>query len=143
MKRFSLPCLSFVAALVGFAPALRAQDMAPAAPPPPAADQADAGTPPPPPRRQNGAQMMKVLKEKLSLTDDQVQQVADILKAQRQAGMALRQDTTLSDDDKRAKGMALMKDTRAKIRAILTADQQTIFDAMPAMPGPGRRRPPN
>ncbi len=142
MKRYSLTCLSFATVLLGSVSALRAQDAAAVPPPPPpAADQPDAGTPPP--RRPNGAQMMKRLKEQLSLTDDQVQQIGDILKAQRQAGMALRQDTTLSDDDKRAKAMAMMKDTHDKIRALLTADQQKIFDSMPPMPGPGRRPPPS
>ncbi len=86
--------------------------------------------------------MLQHLKESLSLSDDQFKQLGEIMQDMRTQGQALRQDTSLSDDDRRAKLQALMKDVHDKIRAILTADQQKIFDAMPPMPGPGRRPPP-
>jgi periplasmic protein CpxP/Spy len=114
---------------------LRAQDAAPANPPPsPPADGGGA--------RRNPAQMMQQLKDRLGLSDDQARQLAQIFQEMRTQGQALRQDASLADDDRRAKGQALMKATHDKIRAMLTADQQQIFDAMPPMLGPGRRPPP-
>jgi protein CpxP len=86
--------------------------------------------------------MLQQLKERLSLSDDQFKQLGEIMQDMRTQGQALRQDTTLSDDDRRAKGQALMKSVHDKIRAMLTDDQQKIFDAMPPMMGPGRRPPP-
>jgi hypothetical protein len=82
--------------------------------------------------------MLERLKEKLSLTDDQTGQIKQILKEQMQQGRALRQDDSLSDDDRRAKMLALMKTAHDQIRALLTPDQQKIFDTMPM--GGGRRR---
>jgi Spy/CpxP family protein refolding chaperone len=82
--------------------------------------------------------MLEQLKAKLSLTDDQIKQVKQIVRAQREQGQAIRQDAALSDEDRRAKMQGLMKTARDQIRAILTPDQQTIFDSMPM----GRRRRP-
>ena len=50
---------------------------------------------------------------------------------------ALRADTSLSDDDRRAKMGALMKSQHDQIRAVLTPEQQTTFDTLPK---PGERR---
>jgi protein CpxP len=83
--------------------------------------------------------MLEMLKEKLSLTEDQVKQVKDIGRTAREQERAVRQDTTLADDDRRAKMMAARKAEHDQIRAILTPDQQAIFDKMPV--GGGRRRP--
>jgi protein CpxP len=133
MKRLLQPaCL--MALVLGFAQfPVRAQDEATAPPPP--ADQAPAGG-----RRAGAAAQMQRMKDKLNLTDDQVSQVKQIMKDQRSQGQALRQDDSLSNDDRRAKMQGLMKTTHDKIRALLTDDQQKIYDTMP-MPGPGRRPP--
>lgn len=82
---------------------------------------------------------MQQWKDKLSLTDDQVAQVTDIIKAQGKQMQDIRNDDSLSDDDKRAKVSELRKSTRGQVRALLTPDQQKIFDTLPQ---PGRRRPP-
>ena len=113
----------------------RAQDAAPANPPPPP-PAAGGG------QRRNPQQMVQQLKDRLNLTDDQVKQLGQIMQDLRTQGQALRQDTSLSDDDRRTKGQALMKSVHDKVRAMLTADQQKIFDEMPPMMGPGRRPPP-
>lgn len=143
--------LAFVA--LGLAPVLPVafgQDMstpppAPAdAPPPPPADAPPPApsdqTPPPPNRRppQRGYNL-KALTEQLKLTDDQVTKVKELLKTQREQGRAIREDTTLSDEDKRSKNMDLMKSTRDQLRALLTEDQQKQFDAMP-MNRPRRKK---
>ena len=121
------------------APLLRAQDTtspatAPAAAAVPDATPAAPDNPPPPKKKggRKGGGMMTVdqLKERLSLTDDQVAKIDPILKDLRAKGMAIRQDTGLSDEDKRAKAQALFKDTHDQIRAVLTPDQQTTFDSM-------------
>jgi Spy/CpxP family protein refolding chaperone len=137
MKRLLHPsCL--LALALGLSPfSLLAQDAAPAGSPPPADAPA-----PPPPRRPNAAAQIQRIKEKLSLTDDQVTQITKILQDLRTQGMALRQDTSLSDDDRRMKMQAMAKDLHDKVRALLTADQQKIFDTMPPMTGGGRRPPP-
>ena len=45
---------------------------------------------------------------------------------------ALHQDTTTAPADKRAKMMAIHQDSTTKVRALLTDDQKTKFDAMQA-----------
>lgn len=74
----------------------------------------------------------------LGLTADQQQQVAAILKAQAEQGKALRDDTSLSKEQRREKMQAQGKATREKIRALLTPEQQAKLDAMPQR---GRRGP--
>jgi Spy/CpxP family protein refolding chaperone len=73
---------------------------------------------------------VEFLTKKLNLTPDQVTQVkaidADTMKQSR----ALREDTSVADSDKRAKMMDIRKAGQDKIRALLTPDQQTKFDAL-------------
>ena len=45
---------------------------------------------------------------------------------------ALREDTSIAGPDKRTKMMDIHKASQDKIRALLTADQQTKFDALQA-----------
>ena len=132
MKRLPYPsCL--LALVLGLSPlSVLAQDAAPASPDAPAA----------PRRAPNAAAQIERIKEKLSLTDDQVKQITQILQDVRTQAMALRQDTTISDDDRRTKMQAIAKGIQGKIRALLTADQQKIFDTMPPLTGGGRRPPP-
>ncbi len=68
-----------------------------------------------------------MLKEKLSLTDAQVKQLTDIRKNHMEDLKAARGD--------REKMGEVMKTMHDETRAILTPDQQKIFDAMPP---PGR-----
>jgi hypothetical protein len=53
--------------------------------------------------------------------------------------MALRDDDSLSDDDKKAKMKEIQTDQKAQIRALLTPDQQKIFDTL-KMPNGGHRK---
>ncbi len=132
--------------LTGTVPALVAQDMS--APPPDAPPPADAPPPPgdrPPPPGRGGRPAMrgynaKALADQLKLTGDQVEKVKAILKRQRSKSKEIHDDTTLADDDRRAKSMDLMKSTHDQIRAILNEDQQKQFDAMP-MNRPRKKRP--
>lgn len=70
------------------------------------------------------------LTKQLNLTPDQVTQVKAIDADTWKQMQALRDDTSTAGPDKRAKMMDLHKESQAKIRALLTPDQQTKFDAL-------------
>ena len=72
------------------------------------------------------------LTKKLNLTPDQVSQVKAIDDDSRQQMMALRNDTATPKADKRAKMMDIHKASQDKIRAVLTDDQKTKYDALQA-----------
>src|SRR5947209_20593078 len=66
----------------------------------------------------------------LGLTADQKSQVQDIMKEQMSQARAVRQDSSLSDDQKQAKMKELHESTHSKINAVLTPDQQKKFAEM-------------
>jgi protein CpxP len=136
--------LLLAGAFVLAAPALRADE--PAAPPsppadqpvaPPSADQPERGHG----RRGPGAMMERAAKE-LGLNADQETKWKDIGEQEKTALQAVRNDSSLSKDDKRAKAMETMKTFADQRRAILTEDQQKKFDEMLAkMRERGPRKP--
>lgn len=71
-----------------------------------------------------------MLTKRLNLTADQQTQVKAIDEDTGKQMMAVRNDTSLSQDDKRAKMMDIRKASQDKIRGILTDDQKTKYDAM-------------
>jgi protein CpxP len=104
----------------------------------------DPAAPPPPPQGQAGPQhghggpggmrgnQVDFLTKKLNLTPDQVTQVKAIDDDARKQFMALREDTSVAGADKRTKMMDIHKASQDKIRALLTDDQKTKFDALQA-----------
>lgn len=78
------------------------------------------------------AHQLDMLTKKLNLTADQQAQVRAIDEDTGKQAMAVRNDTSLSQDEKRSKMMDLHKSSQEKIRAILTDDQKTKYDAMQA-----------
>ena len=78
----------------------------------------------------NPAVEAKHLAKKLNLSDDQVQKLQPILADRAQQRSALLSDTTLGPKDRRAKMVSLRQDFDAKIKAILTADQQQKYDQL-------------
>lgn len=80
------------------------------------------------PKRHQGR--LATLTERLKLTEEQKTQVAAILKDGQAARQAIRQDTTTTEDVKKAKRQELMSAENAKIRALLTPEQQATFDEM-------------
>jgi Spy/CpxP family protein refolding chaperone len=72
------------------------------------------------------------LTKKLDLTPDQVTQVKAIDDDARKQSVALRDDTSIAEADKRAKMMDIHKASQDKIRALLTDDQKTKYDALQA-----------
>jgi protein CpxP len=73
---------------------------------------------------------MERLTKKLNLTPDQVTQVKAIDDDTRTQSMAVRNDSSIAQPDKRAKMMDIRKGSQDKIRALLTDDQKTKYDAM-------------
>lgn len=63
--------------------------------------------------------------ESLNLSDDQKAKVKDIFADARTKREAVFTDTTLSDDQKKAKMKELHEGTLAKVNEVLTPDQQT------------------
>ncbi|MBS1823632.1 MAG: hypothetical protein JST61_16970 [Acidobacteria bacterium] len=99
-----------------------AQDAAPATPP-----QGQMG-----PRgggRMEGRQL-EMLTKRLNLTADQQTQVKAIDDDTGKQMMAVRNDTSLSQEDRRSKMMAIRKASQDKIRGVLTDDQKTKYDAL-------------
>ena len=90
----------------------------------------------PPPQGRRGGQTMdpeqqiQRMRDQLKLTDDQVSQIRPILADARKQGMALRSDSTMAPEDKRAKMQSIRQDANAKVRAVLTDDQKTQYDQM-------------
>jgi Spy/CpxP family protein refolding chaperone len=77
-------------------------------------------------KRVQGAldQRLRQLDETLQLTSDQKQKIKNIWAKQ------LEEVKDLSPEERRAKGKEALKATRAEVRAVLTPEQQTKFDAM-------------
>ena len=117
------------------APLMRAQETPS---PPPSAPPAANGDHPrmdPAKRREH---RLQELTEKLSLTPEQQTQINAIWDQAETQGKALRSQ----DEQLRDQGKEVMKATRAQVRAVLTPEQQKIFDAMPP-PGRGHHGPPH
>jgi protein CpxP len=95
---------------------------------------------PPPPPGQGGpphgggmrGNQVEFLTKKLNLTPDQVTQVKAIDEDTMKQAKAVQEDTSLAGPDKRAKMMDIHKTAQGKIRALLTPDQQTKYDALQA-----------
>jgi len=75
---------------------------------------------------------LAMLTKKLNLTPDQVTQVKAIDDDTMAQAKAVREDTSIAKADKRAKMMDIHKASQDKIRAVLTDDQKTKYDALQA-----------
>ena len=113
----------------------------PPAPPPPQTSPSDGGGAPGPRHRMGPGYSLEELTSKLALTADQQKTVGGIIDSARSQSRALRNDTTLSWDDKRDKMRQIAKSAHDQIRAALTPDQQKQFDALPPPHGARPRGP--
>ncbi len=96
----------------------------------------------PPPQAQGGPggygrggpeqqqRQLDMMTKQLNLTPDQVTQIKTIQADSRTKMMAMRDDTSMSQDDKRAKMMSMRLDEQGKIRGVLTDDQKPKYDVM-------------
>jgi protein CpxP len=74
-------------------------------------------------------QQVAHMAKRYSLTSDQQTQIKPILANQHQQMQALRQDTTLSREDKMAKFKSIREDSSSKIQAVLNDTQKQKFVA--------------
>jgi protein CpxP len=99
---------------------------------------------PPPPQGQMGSgpggggrghmeeRQLEMMTKKLNLTPDQVTQVKAIDDDAMKQAMLVRNDASVEQPAKRAKMMSIHQAAQDKIRAVLTDDQKTKYDAMQA-----------
>ncbi|HEX4606470.1 MAG TPA: hypothetical protein VH724_20900 [Candidatus Angelobacter sp.] len=75
-------------------------------------------------------QHMAMLAQKLNLTDAQKEQFQQISKDMRKQGMAVRQDSSLTEDQKKEKMLALRKQAHQQMFAVLTPAQKDQLKQM-------------
>jgi periplasmic protein CpxP/Spy len=68
--------------------------------------------------------------KKLNLTSDQQNQILPILTNRQQQMESIRNDSSLSAQDRRAKFRSVREDSDTKIRAVLNDDQKKQYDQM-------------
>jgi len=73
---------------------------------------------------------LQMLSEKLNLTEDQKAKVKPILEDQVQQLRSVRDDSSLTPEQKAAKKKAIHETTHDQINAVLTPDQQAKFKEM-------------
>ena len=73
---------------------------------------------------------MAMLAEKLNLTDAQKAQFQQIGKDMRKQGMAIRQDSSLTDDQKKQKMQDLRKESHKQMFSVLTPEQKEKLKQM-------------
>jgi Spy/CpxP family protein refolding chaperone len=96
--------------------------------------------------RHEAKERLEHLKQELNLTQEQSDQIAAIIKGNAPQRQAIMNNDSLSPDEKRARMWELRQGTEARIRTLLTPEQQTKFDAMPRghggrNGGPGGKNP--
>ena len=96
---------------------------------------ADTNTPPAggPPAGERGPGMRggrPDIAKALDLTDEQKPKVEAIMKGAGEKRKALREDTALTPEDKKAKAKAIQEDTTAQMKAVLTAEQFAKYEKM-------------
>jgi len=113
-----LMALAGVAGLV-YTQSVSAEDAAPAKANAPTAEVKHRGP---------GGNPVEMLTKALSLTAEQQTQVKAIFEEMRPKMKALMDDQSLSKEDKGAKFKELRTESNTKIKALLTPDQQKLFD---------------
>jgi Spy/CpxP family protein refolding chaperone len=81
----------------------------------------------PGPNRERLAQRLKDMAEKLGLSDEQKAKAKGVLQAEFAKLREVRQDTSLDQQARRQKVMALREETRKEMKTILTAEQWEKF----------------
>jgi Spy/CpxP family protein refolding chaperone len=73
---------------------------------------------------------LQMLTEKLNLTDEQKAKIKPILEDQEHQLKAIREDTSLSQEQKSAKKKAIHESFHGQINSVLTPEQQAKFKQM-------------
>jgi Spy/CpxP family protein refolding chaperone len=82
-------------------------------------------------------QRLQHMTQQLNLSSEQQQQIKPILESQSQQMQALRQDTSLSQQDRMTKMQSIRQSSSSQIKAVLNPDQQAKFDQMISRQGRG------
>jgi protein CpxP len=127
MRNRHLPVLLAAALIAATASFAAAQDSQPNNQPPQQEKGGWRHGPPP-----DAAERTQELTKKLSLTSDQQTKVQDIFQSEHTQMESLRQDTSLSQQDRRNKMMDIHKSTGTQVRALLDSTQQKKWDEMQA-----------
>jgi len=80
--------------------------------------------------RMDPARRVEMLSTQLNLTADQKTKVLDILKSDRSKMETVRDDSSLSAQDRHTKMMDIRKASNDQVRALLDSNQQKKFDEM-------------
>lgn len=95
-------------------------------------------------------QRLQNMTNQLNLSDAQQQQIKPILENESKQMQTLREDSSLSQQDRRSKMMQIRTETAGQIKPILNADQQKQYDEMMVRMnrgrgagGPGQPLPPS
>jgi protein CpxP len=83
-------------------------------------------------RGARGAHMRQMMIRKLNLSQQQQDQLKPIFQNQRTQVQAIRQDTSLTPDQKKQKLLALRQDMQTQVNAVLTPEQQQQWAQMKA-----------
>ena len=138
-ERRSLVATAVLAALLslGFAAGTAFGQDEPAAPPPPPQTGQQPDQQPGPGMGKHGRRHMptvddqlKHLNKELKLSDDQQAKLKPILEDQRQQMDQVRNDSSLSRQDRFSKMQELRQSSDTQIKAVLNEDQQKSFDKM-------------
>jgi len=133
-RMFRTAVIGLCSAGLGLGAAVAQQETAP--PPPP--DQQQQGPPPngqmqgPGQRGMDPERRIEKLQQRLNLNDSQTAQVRQIFTESHAQMVTIRSNASLAPEDRRAQMMSLHQGEEARIRAVLTPDQQAKFDAMQA-----------
>jgi len=82
-------------------------------------------------------QRLQMLTKQLNLTSDQQEKIKPILENESQQMQTLRQDSSLSQEDRMSKMRQIRQSTNDQIKPILTSDQQQKFAEMMSHQGHG------
>ena len=76
------------------------------------------------------AKRSEMLAKQLNLTSDQQSKVQDILKSEQSQMQSVRQDSSVSQQDRHSKMMEIHKGSNDQVRALLDSTQQKKWDEM-------------
>jgi periplasmic protein CpxP/Spy len=81
-------------------------------------------------READPQRQVNMLTKRLNLTDEQKNRILPILTDRQQQMKSIHEDTSLSQQDRRAKMRSIFEDSNAKIKAVLNDDQKQKYDEM-------------
>jgi periplasmic protein CpxP/Spy len=81
-------------------------------------------------READPQRQVNMLAKRLNLTDEQKTQIMPILTDRQQQMKSIHEDTSLSQQDRRAKMHSIFEDSNTKIKAVLNDDQKQKYDQM-------------